>query len=123
MGYECPVCGTPQADGTHLANHLAITAMTHGEEHEEWLDEYTPGWRESSPDDLADQVVAFATETDHETIFEDTAGNDRRFEDELERQLGAERGRQGGRSGETEAALEEARRLTERMLEDEDERE
>ena len=38
MGYACPVCEDPQSDATHLANHLAFTAMLRGGEHGEWLD-------------------------------------------------------------------------------------
>ena len=31
MGYECPVCATEEADGEHLANHLALQALVHGD--------------------------------------------------------------------------------------------
>ena len=40
MGYACPVCEIPHQDATHLANHLAFTAMTHGDDHEAWLDDH-----------------------------------------------------------------------------------
>jgi hypothetical protein len=118
MGYCCPVCELPQADGEHLANHLAITAMTHGDDHEDWLDEHAPGWDESSPEELAAAVVDHAAETDHETVFEDTTDrgpNGRRFEDELERQLGAQGGGRGELTGETQQVVEQAQELTAQM--------
>lgn len=131
MGYTCPVCGAPQADGEHLANHLAITAMTHGEDHEDWLDDHATDWRDCSPEELAERATAYAEETDYETVFEDTTGDGRgRFEDELQRQVGGQTGGRGdltgrhdGPTGDTEAALEEARKLTEQMLDDEEESE
>lgn len=62
MGYACPVCETPQADGRHLANHLAFTAMIHGDDHEAWLAEHAPEWEEAGERDLAERVVENATE-------------------------------------------------------------
>ena len=66
MGYGCPVCGAPQADGQHLANHLAFTALLHGDDHAAWLDEIVPDWADRSPSTLAETVVdhAEAIETD-----------------------------------------------------------
>lgn len=63
MGYSCPVCGTPQADGRHLANHLAFTALIHGDDHETWLAEHAPGWEEAGERELAARVVEGAAET------------------------------------------------------------
>lgn len=80
MGYACPVCETPQADGEHLANHLAFTALLHGGGHESWLDEHVDGWNDLRPADLADQVTALAESTDYPTVFEDTTGKDNREE-------------------------------------------
>lgn len=74
MGYSCPVCSDPQADGVHLANHLAITALTRGGGHEEFLDETTPGWRELSEEELAELIVEEAEEADYPQVFEDTTG-------------------------------------------------
>lgn len=64
MGYACPVCETPQADGRHLANHIAFTAMIHGDDHEAWLTEHTPGWEEKGEHELAKRVVESATEVE-----------------------------------------------------------
>ena len=74
MGYACPVCAAPQHDAEHLANHLAMTALTHGDEHEDWLDEHVEGWSDESPATLGERVVPHAEEVPHETVFEDTTG-------------------------------------------------
>ena len=74
MGYACPVCETPQADGEHLANHLAFTAMLHGGRHEAWLEAHVPDWADRAPDRLAADIVEHADEVDHETVFDDTTG-------------------------------------------------
>ena len=75
MGYACPVCETPQRDGEHLANHLAFTAMLHGDEHEDWLDEHVDDWGDRTPVDLASSVTEFAEETEYDEVFEDTTGS------------------------------------------------
>ena len=74
MGYACPVCESPQADGEHLANHLAFAAMLHGDEHAAWLDERVPGWADLKPAELADEVVGHAEDVDHGAAFDDGAG-------------------------------------------------
>lgn len=74
MGYACPVCETPEADGRHLANHLAFTALTGGGAHEDWLDEHVPEWGQLGEDALAEQVVPVAEETDVADVFEEEAG-------------------------------------------------
>ncbi|MFC6771069.1 DUF5810 domain-containing protein, partial [Halorubrum pallidum] len=56
MGYACPVCETPQRDGEHLAHHLAFTAMLHGDDHAEWLDDHVADWADRDPDGLAAEV-------------------------------------------------------------------
>jgi len=76
MGYSCPVCGDPQADDVHLANHLAFTAMLRGGEHEQWLDEHAPDWGQLDDDGLAEIVVEHAEETEYQQVFEDTTGHD-----------------------------------------------
>jgi len=137
MGYACPVCEAPQADGEHLANHLAFTAMLGREDHESWLDEHAPGWEESDPEALAEEVVDSVPETEFPQIFDDTThdhdghdhgGHDHQhaaapdetpFEQELAHQTrGAGR---GDLTGEAQDVMAEAREMTERMLEDADE--
>jgi len=137
MGYACPVCEAPQADGEHLANHLAFTAMLGREDHEEWLDEHAPGWEESDPESLAVEVVDSVPETEFPQIFDDTtrdhdghnhgdhdhhhgaAPEGTPFEQELAHQTrGAGR---GDLSAEARDVMAEAREMTEQMLDDDDE--
>jgi hypothetical protein len=72
MGFACPVCETPHQDATHLANHLAFTAMTHGDDHEAWLDDHVPEWSEHGEAELASEVADLAPEAEYEQVFEDT---------------------------------------------------
>jgi hypothetical protein len=127
MGYACPVCDVPQRDAEHLANHLAFTAMLHGDEHESWLDDRVPGWSSSNPADLGPRVAELAPETAYDEAFEDTvarhAGHDRGgslFDDDAESTLGVDpsAGAGGGAPDEeTRAVLAEAREMTRRMRE------
>ncbi|MFC7073793.1 DUF5810 domain-containing protein [Halovenus rubra] len=73
MGYSCPVCGDPQADARHLANHLAFTALVRGGDHEDWLDEHVPDWESMDEESLAPEVTEIAEETEYPQVFEDTA--------------------------------------------------
>lgn len=123
MGYACPVCEAPQADGEHLANHLAITAIMGREGHEEWLDEHAPDWEDSTPSELAETVVDHVPETEFPQLFEDTTdgrahehGGTQSFEQEIAEQ-GAGHGR-GDLTDETREVLAEARELTEEMLDE-----
>jgi len=129
MGYACPVCETPQQDARHLANHLAFTAMVHGDEHEAWLDEHAPGWAEMGEAELAPEVADRAPEADYEQVFEDTAHAHGHDHDHggAEPGLGgvdpasAAAAGQGSLDEETRRVLAEARELTAEML-DADER-
>ena len=148
MGYACPVCGTPQSDARHLANHLAFTALLGDDDHEDWLDEYAPDWEESNESALAERVREFADDAEYPQVFEDTTGHDGR--EDRERRSGAlfdddhgpgDRGHGSGGhdhgpganghadatgpppagdglDAETERVLEEARDLTREMLGD-----
>ncbi len=71
-GYECPVCSLPQQDSIHLANHMALTAILHEEEHHEWLDETVPEWNTQAPDMVAEEIVPHVNETTYPVVFEDT---------------------------------------------------
>ncbi len=64
MGYACPVCAAPQADAEHLANHLAFSALLHGDDHERWLDEHVSDWSARGPEALAPTVASEADEID-----------------------------------------------------------
>ncbi|NHN61146.1 MULTISPECIES: DUF5810 domain-containing protein [Halorussus] len=139
MGYACPVCETPQSDAEHLANHLAFTAMLGDDDHEAWLDDHAPGWREQGEHELASRVEERAKEVGFPQVFEDTTGHDHGdepragdlFEDELERANARGRGSMtgGGRGGGTGAGaldgeaqeiLQEAQEMTEQLLDDAD---
>lgn len=74
MGYRCPVCGDPQADDVHLANHLAFTAMVRGGDHEAWLDETVPDWASHDDEGLADVVAELAESAEYPQVFDDTTG-------------------------------------------------
>lgn len=74
MGYVCPVCEAPQADGRHLADHLAFTAILGDDEHEAWLDDHAPDWPDADPSDLAGEVTPLAAETEYPRVFEDATG-------------------------------------------------
>ena len=74
MGFACPVCEIPHQDATHLANHLAFTAMTYGDDHEAWLDDHVPEWSAYGEADLASEVRDLAPEAEYDHVFEDTVG-------------------------------------------------
>jgi hypothetical protein len=115
MAYGCPVCGEIHADGEHLANHLAVTASLHGDDHAAWLEEHVPDWTGRSPAELGSDVLEHAPERDVERTIEpgdherSTAGSS--YESALGRQSGTSR----APDRETERILREARELTERM--------
>jgi hypothetical protein len=120
MGYACPVCEEPQADAGHLANHLAFTALTGGDDHEDWLDEHVPEWGELGEDELAAEVVELAEET--EFPFE-AGGHDHQHGQHdhghgVDPQQARERA-SGELDDEAAEILEEAREMTEAM-QDED---
>ena len=142
MGYACPVCSDPQADGGHLANHLAFTAMLGDDAHEAWLDEHVPGWEELGETELADVATEKVEAVEFPQVFEDTVGglDDDGGDPPAERsgvlfddaahghdhadRAHASRMRDRGGAGEptdeeTAAVLEEAREMTRRMLADE----
>ena len=123
MGYRCPVCADPQVDDTHLANHLAFTALVRGGDHEVWLDEHVPDWGEMGEDGLAGRVREHADSAEYPAVFEDTTdsagGHDGADTDEH-----GHPNRHGGRpetadppfgtgmDGETREVIERARELT-----------
>ncbi len=150
MGYACPVCSDPQADAGHLANHLAFTAILGDSDHETWLDELAPEWSEMGERELASIVSESVEETDFPQLFDDTAGGlDAESDESLSKRSGAlfdegehdhdhTRGHgrgygsgpgrraidtSGAMDEEAEAVLEEARELTRRMLEEENDSE
>jgi len=119
MGYDCPVCATPQADARHLANHLAFTALIHGDDHEAWLDEHCPDWEDAGEEDLAEQVAPLAEEADYPQVFEDTTGEDHAH-DHAEGAHDHDHAHASvpGDDAEVREAIEAARELTRERLEE-----
>ena len=79
MGHACPVCGTPQADARHLADHLAFTAMLGDADHEAYLDEHVPDWAERDPESLGAALAEDAPEAEFPQVFAasgDAAGHE-----------------------------------------------
>lgn len=128
MGFACPVCETPQADLEHLANHLAITAMLGRDDHAAWLDDHDPEWADRSPEALGaaieDDVEAVETEsTTGETSGERAHDHDEPrpgdlFDDESGTGIEHSGRERGAANGEASQILEEAREMTERMVQD-----
>ncbi len=117
MGYACPVCGDPQADAGHLANHLAFTALLGDGDHESWLDAHAPGWADAGEAELADRVVEHADEREFPQVFEDTStdhGGDGGHSERPDRPAGAE-GVEAPTDDDAREILAEARELTEAM--------
>ena len=112
MGYSCPVCADPQADGVHLANHLAITALTRGGDHEEYLDESVPEWQELSEEELAAELLEDATEADYPQVFEDTTTSHEHSHDHSGTDAIPFETDMPDPDGETEDVIEEALELT-----------
>lgn len=116
MGYSCPVCSDPQADGVHLANHLAITALTRGGDHEAYLDRTVSEWRELSEEELAEIVVEDAAEADYPQVFEDTTSDHDQSHDHGAESVPFETNMPDG-DEETEEVLQEAMELTQKRRE------
>ena len=120
MGYACPVCDAEQADAVHLANHLAVTASLGRADHLAWLEEHAPNWSDCSPEALGAVVREYAQEVD---VPEFTDPHERANRERTQPDLpyGTE-GRFSPRDRyqvETQAVIEEARELTQRMYDDE----
>ncbi|WP_254273126.1 DUF5810 domain-containing protein [Haloarcula marina] len=134
MGYTCPVCGDPQSDAGHLANHLAFTAMTGGDDHAAWLDDHVDDWGQMGESELAEVVVDHAEETEFPQVFEESGLDD--HDEGHDHSDGHSHGRtpasdlpsgadshqgQAAMSDEDRSVLAEARDLTREMLEENDE--
>lgn len=119
MGYECPVCEIPQADASHLANHLAITAIARSGDHEAWLDDRVNGWEDLDEEALADRVTDHAADADFPQVFEDTTAQptaDRRQNEGLDEAALARL--QGNDDIDVDSIVERARELTAARRED-----
>jgi len=118
MGYSCPVCGDPQADDVHLANHLAFTAIARGGDHGAWLDEHVPEWGGMDEAGLADAVTEHAEETEYPQVFEDTTDEHDHGHGGADLPPGTEqRTPDGSLDAEAEEILAEAREMTRKRRE------
>jgi len=81
MGYLCPVCGEPFGGAVPLTDHLAVSAILHGEDHETWLVDAVDDWTSIPRTELADALADRAAETDddHEHPGEGHTGHDHRM--------------------------------------------
>ena len=81
MGYLCPVCGEPFGGAEPLANHLAVSAILHGADHETWLVDTFDEWASLPRGELADALADHATETDedHDHPGQGHTGHDHRM--------------------------------------------
>lgn len=127
MSYLCPVCEAPFGGGEPLADHLAVTAILHGGDHEVWLDETVADWDGLSPAELGERAVDHAETTDaHEHIGEHSHGDP-------EPASGLPNGIDSGAStrnagdstldADAQAIIEEARELTRAMQGDDEQQE
>ena len=123
MGYECPVCTDPQADAGHLANHLAFTALTGGDDHEAWLDDHVEEWGAMGEAELAEAVREHAAETEFPQVFEESGVEDHTHDDKPHGHPdvdGTAHATEREVSGADADVLAEARELTKEMLESSD---
>ncbi|MDG5777335.1 DUF5810 domain-containing protein [Haloarculaceae archaeon H-GB2-1] len=123
MGYGCPVCEDPQADETHLANHLAFTAMLRDDGHETWLAEHVTNWESLSPPELADRLVDHVEETEFPQVFEDTTDDHAHDHESDDARRSPTVDQSGDLDTATREVLEEARELTRQRRTDDSETE
>ena len=127
MSYLCPVCESPFGGSEPLADHLAVSAILHGGDHEAWLDETVADWDALSRGELGERVVDHADATDdHEHIGEHS-------HPEPEPASGLPNGIDSEASGhnaadttldaDAQAIIEEARELTREMQRDDKQQE
>ncbi|ERH06838.1 MAG: hypothetical protein J07HN4v3_02462 [Halonotius sp. J07HN4] len=127
MSYLCPVCAAPFGGDESLADHLAVTAILHGGDHEAWLDDTVADWASLSRADLGERVADHAeTADDHEHIGEHSHSDHEHGHRDLEPADGLPNGIDAAGSrrevggdaaldADAQAIIEEARELTQEM--------
>lgn len=115
MGYACPVCAAPQVNAEHLANHLAFTAIVHGDDHETWLDDHVPDWESTNADGLGPLVADHAAEREFDEVFEDTVDRTDGHDHGHEMQQFGGHGESQSLSGDAARIFDEAKDLTREM--------
>ena len=127
MSYLCPVCTAPFGGGKPLADHLAVTAILHGGDHETWLNDTVADWASLSRADLGERVVDHAeTADDHDHIGEHSHSDHEHSHSDPEPASGLPNGidaagsrrEAGGNTAvdaDAQAIIDEARELTREM--------
>jgi hypothetical protein len=127
VSYLCPVCAAPFGGGKPLADHLAVTAILHGGDHETWLNDTVADWASLSRADLGERVVDHAeTADDHEHIGEHSHSDHEHSHSDPEPASGLPNGidaagsrrEAGGNTAvdaDAQAIIDEARELTREM--------
>lgn len=127
MSYLCPVCAAPFGGGKPLADHLAVTAILHGGDHETWLNDTVADWASLSRADLGERVVDHAeTADDHDHIGEHSHSDHEHSHSDPEPASGLPNGidaagsrrEAGGNTAvdaDAQAIIDEARELTREM--------
>ena len=112
MGYLCPVCAEPFESGAALANHLAVTAILHGEDHEACLEREFADWASLPRAELAEAVRDMAAPTDDDHGH---PGGDHRTVDGVETEAAGVAAELASLDAEGKAVLREAQALTQAM--------
>ena len=119
MSYLCPVCESPFGGSEPLADHLAVSAILHGGNHEAWLDETVADWDDLSRAQLGDRVVDHADTTDdHEHIGEHSHGEPEPasgLPNGIDSRASAHNTADSTLDADAQAIIEEARELTREM--------
>ena len=120
MSYLCPVCAAPFGGREPLADHLAVTAILHGGDHEAWLDDTVADWDGLSRDSLGERVVDHAETTDDHEHVGDHGHGDPEQASGLPNGIDANGASAHDAAGSTldadaQAIIEEARELTREM--------
>ena len=119
MSYLCPVCAAPFGGGEPLADHLAVSAILHGGNHEAWLDDTVADWDGLSRDKLGERVVDHAETTDDHEHIGDHSHSDPEpasgLPNGIDSEASARNAADSTLDADAQAIIEEARDLTHEM--------
>jgi len=127
MSYLCPVCAAPFGGGEPLADHLAVSAILHGGNHEAWLDDTVADWDGLSRDKLGERVVDHAETTDDHEHIGDHSHSDPEpasgLPNGIDSEASARNAADSTLDADAQAIIEEARELTREMQGDDEQQE
>ena len=119
MSYLCPVCAAPFGGGEPLADHLAVSAILHGDDHEVWLDETVDDWDALPRAELGERVVDHAETTDDHEHVGDHSHHDPEpasgLPNGIDSEASAHNAADSTLDADAQAIIEEARELTREM--------